>query len=313
MKLGFIKKEIKNSISGLAVKEGDDSKLPWGRLPPAHRGDAPSGWARPGRCHGGCLWGLAPSFLQLSQAPTTEKSAEVRFGKSGLRDATDTITCKGWGVWASPSSHLLIPQMLSMRTGFPGGASGKGPICQRRGRGSHTLDPWLGRPPGMGGPPAPVFLPGGSQGQRRPAGCSPCGCKESNTAQRLNQQRQRNGGLEDFQEFEHGQWTGKCWKAGIRSGPGNVYLKIPAHNTTSGQPHAAGQPAPCTSQRRRHGGRALDRGKAGTANECPRGTPRHGGPTRRQDTGQQSGCTSSPATERSSASAQPGSLVLPRD
>ena len=34
--------------------------------------------------------------------------------------------------------------------------------------------------------PTPVFLPGESQGQRSLAGCSPWGCRESDTAERLH-------------------------------------------------------------------------------------------------------------------------------
>ena len=34
--------------------------------------------------------------------------------------------------------------------------------------------------------PTPVFLPGESRGQRRPAGCSPWGHKESDIAEHMN-------------------------------------------------------------------------------------------------------------------------------
>ena len=44
--------------------------------------------------------------------------------------------------------------------GFPGGASGKEPICQCRRHQSHRFDPWLRKTPWRrAGQPTPVFLP----------------------------------------------------------------------------------------------------------------------------------------------------------
>ena len=68
-----------------------------------------------------------------------------------------------------------------------GGASGKEPICQCRTHKRHKLDPWVGTIPWRRAwQPTPVFLPGESHGQRSLAGCSPWGCKESDTTERLH-------------------------------------------------------------------------------------------------------------------------------
>ena len=46
------------------------------------------------------------------------------------------------------------------------------------------FDPWVGKIPWRRAwQPAPVFLPGESQGQRSLEGCSPWGCKEANTSE----------------------------------------------------------------------------------------------------------------------------------
>ena len=51
--------------------------------------------------------------------------------------------------------------------GFSGGASGKGPACQRRGCKGCRLDPWVGRIPWRGEwQPTPVFLPAESHAWR---------------------------------------------------------------------------------------------------------------------------------------------------
>ena len=51
--------------------------------------------------------------------------------------------------------------------GFPGGASGKEPTCQRWRTKRYRLDPWVGKIPWRRAwQPAPTFLPGESHGQR---------------------------------------------------------------------------------------------------------------------------------------------------
>ena len=60
-------------------------------------------------------------------------------------------------------------------------AHDKNPICQCR---RCRFDPWVGKIPcRRKWQRTPVFLPGESHGQRRLAGYSPWGCKESNTTQ----------------------------------------------------------------------------------------------------------------------------------
>ena len=58
--------------------------------------------------------------------------------------------------------------------GFPGGSDGKESACDA---GDVGLNPGLGRSPGEGWQPTPVFLPGEFHGQRSPAGYSLCGLK----------------------------------------------------------------------------------------------------------------------------------------
>ena len=71
--------------------------------------------------------------------------------------------------------------------GFPGGTvvrnlTGQRKRCRRRG--PHS---WLGKiPRRRRQQPTPVSLPGKSHGQRSLAGCSPWGCKELDTTERLS-------------------------------------------------------------------------------------------------------------------------------
>ena len=58
--------------------------------------------------------------------------------------------------------------------GSPGGSGSKESTCNA---GDLGLIPGLGRSPGEGNGD-PVFLSGGSHGQRNLVGYSPCGCKE---------------------------------------------------------------------------------------------------------------------------------------
>ena len=61
--------------------------------------------------------------------------------------------------------------------GFPGGWDGKESACNA---GDMDLIPVLGKSPGEGGNPLPVFLPRESHGQRSLAGYSPWCCRELN-------------------------------------------------------------------------------------------------------------------------------------
>ena len=61
---------------------------------------------------------------------------------------------------------------------FPGGTSGKEPICQCRRYKRLRIDPWVGKIPcRRARQPTPVFLPGESNRQRSLVGYSPWRCK----------------------------------------------------------------------------------------------------------------------------------------
>ena len=63
---------------------------------------------------------------------------------------------------------------LTLKSGFPGGASGKEPACQGRRQKRLRFDPWVGKIPWRRAcQPTPVFWPGEFLGQRSPAGYSP--------------------------------------------------------------------------------------------------------------------------------------------
>ena len=66
--------------------------------------------------------------------------------------------------------------------GFPGGASGKEPVCQCRRHNRLGFNPWVRKIPWRRAwQPTPLFLPGESHGERRLVGYIPEGHKESNT------------------------------------------------------------------------------------------------------------------------------------
>ena len=70
-----------------------------------------------------------------------------------------------------------------LHQGFPGGNSGKEPICQCR-RHKTRVDPWVGKISWRRAwQPTAVFLPGESYRQSRLAGYSLRGCKEVNTTE----------------------------------------------------------------------------------------------------------------------------------
>ena len=74
--------------------------------------------------------------------------------------------------------------MVQWLRGFPGGTSGKEPVCQRRRHKRHGFDPWVRKIPWRRAwQLTPVFLPEESHGQRSLAGYSPWGCTESDTTE----------------------------------------------------------------------------------------------------------------------------------
>ena len=91
---------------------------------------------------------------------------------------------------ASPSSvpsPMCSPEFQNLvLVGFPGGASGKEPGCQRRRRKRHGFNPWVGRIPWRRAwQPTPVSLSRESHGQKSLEGYSPWGHKESYTTEQL--------------------------------------------------------------------------------------------------------------------------------
>ena len=73
---------------------------------------------------------------------------------------------------------------MSVKTGFPGGASGNEPTCQSRRHKRHRFDPWVGKIPWRRkGQPTPVFLPGKSHGQRNLVVYNPWDHKESDATE----------------------------------------------------------------------------------------------------------------------------------
>ena len=83
--------------------------------------------------------------------------------EAGLRSSRGIEQCgeglvKGMA-WGTPSHNHRVagqssPGFLDLQTadihGFPGGASGKVPACQRRRCKTLEFDPWVGRSPGEG-------------------------------------------------------------------------------------------------------------------------------------------------------------------
>ena len=80
----------------------------------------------------------------------------------------------------APKDHFLFKIFIYLAVlGFPGGASGKEPICQCRGHRRCSFDLWVGKIPWKRErQPTPIFLPGESHGQRSLVGYSPRGHEE---------------------------------------------------------------------------------------------------------------------------------------
>ena len=79
--------------------------------------------------------------------------------------------------WVNVSCHWV----------FPGGASGKEPVCQCRKHKRHGFDPWVRKISWRRKwQPTPVFLPGKSHAQRSLAGYNPWVHKESDTTEQLS-------------------------------------------------------------------------------------------------------------------------------
>ena len=109
----------------------------------------------------------------------------AKFGQSV--EVGGTCGDEGWAQWWAPycGQHWMFrwgiytnnvgnKEQMKETGGFPGGASGKEPACQRRRHKRHGLDPWAGKIPWRRAwKPTPVFLLGESFGQRSLVGYGP--------------------------------------------------------------------------------------------------------------------------------------------
>ena len=139
---------------------------------------------------GHCIWG-PKSFLYRVNFGQLSLSVDIRLG-SGSWNPSDSHTCIPLTHKRSsaPSSQgprfLLAPSstILSVKTGFPGGASGNEPTCQSRRHKRHRFDPWVGKIPWRRkGQPTPVLLPGKSHGQKNLVVYNPWDHKESDATE----------------------------------------------------------------------------------------------------------------------------------
>ena len=103
--------------------------------------------------------------------PSEKKSLPVSLmDPSWCWEAEDLAVLWPWRNKPGPSDLGFLPQSL----GFPGGASGKEPVCQCWRHKRLGFHPWVRKIPWRRAwQPTPVFLPGESLGQRSLVGCSP--------------------------------------------------------------------------------------------------------------------------------------------
>ena len=93
--------------------------------------------------------------------------------QSSTVKSTPEIT-RGLALPRTAQTHAALNHWPTLKKGFPGGASGKEPACQRRRHKGHGTDPWVGKIPwGRAWKPTPVFSPGESLEQRSLAGHCP--------------------------------------------------------------------------------------------------------------------------------------------
>ena len=78
----------------------------------------------------------------------------------------------------------IVTMFYIILLAFPGGASGKQPVCQCRRHKRGSFDPWVRKIPWRRAwQPTPVFWPGESHLQRSLTVCSPWGHKELDTTE----------------------------------------------------------------------------------------------------------------------------------
>ena len=134
-----------------------------------------------GRLEGAGHWEL--SRLQFYNQRKSEEGKKHFFPHSWIDITLLSAPPLGWAGEFSYMSRLglswhygkIILGLITMRTGVPGGASGKVPAWQCRRCKRWGFDPWVRKIPWQ---PTPVFLPGESHGQRSLASYGPWGHKE---------------------------------------------------------------------------------------------------------------------------------------
>ena len=101
---------------------------------------------------------------------------------------TQPFLCAKRAVFGASSSSYKDNIYTTMhKMGFPGGASGKEPVCQCRRRKRHRFDYWVGKIPWRRAwQPTPVFLPEESHRQGILAGYRPQGRKMSDMFEGLS-------------------------------------------------------------------------------------------------------------------------------
>ena len=121
----------------------------------------------------------------FSQARILEWVA-ISFSRTScwLRDWTQISCIGGLYHWATRESHHVLYHLpiccvdyllsAARMEGFPGGASGKEPMCQCRRHKIHGFYPWVGKIPWRRAwQPIPVFLPWESHGRKSLPGYGP--------------------------------------------------------------------------------------------------------------------------------------------
>ena len=131
----------------------------------------PGSLGPPGSCSLGRAGLLRTHTPDLSLTSSTA-SVNSDFLHSPCSSAAATFLIFKWSIKSDHSDY----------ENFPGGSDGKESACNAR---KPRFDPWVGKIPWRRKSPLPLFLPGGSHGQRSLVGYSPWGLKESDTTEQL--------------------------------------------------------------------------------------------------------------------------------
>ena len=134
-----------------------------------------------------------------------------------------------WVVKISSKTHQ---RQTGNNIAFRSHASDKEPTYQCRRHKRCGFNPWVGKIPWRTKwQPTPVCLPGESHGQRSSAGCSPWGCKESDTSEQLSiqyeaQTRKLTCPRSPKQALED-QWTENSHQSSVLSSKSHSHLLSP--------------------------------------------------------------------------------------